>query len=170
MMRKIALAAVSIIFAISCTAQEKSNTNSKEELDVKIKKTEEEWKKELTPEQYSVLREAGTERAGTGEYNMHKEDGHYHCAGCNTQLFVSSDKYDSGSGWPSFDDVANSDSVILRTDGKFGMQRTEVLCGTCGGHLGHVFNDGPTDTGLRYCINSAALEFEKEKDDKAAKK
>lgn len=166
MMRKIALAALSVIFTVSCTAQEKSNTNSKEELNVKVKKTEEEWKKELTPEQYNILREAGTERAGTGKYNMHKEDGEYHCAACNAVLFTSADKYDSGSGWPSFDDVAESDAVIKRSDDKFGMKRTEVLCGTCGGHLGHVFDDGPTETGLRYCINSAALEFEKDKEEK----
>ncbi len=120
------------------------------------------WKKKLTPEQYRVLREKGTESPFTGKYvNMH-DDGMYHCAGCNTPLFSSDTKFDSKSGWPSFYDVADKGNVKLIEDNSHGMHRTEVVCKTCGGHLGHVFDDGPQDkTGKRFCINSCALEFKK---------
>jgi peptide-methionine (R)-S-oxide reductase len=118
-----------------------------------------EWRKRLTPEQYSVLREGGTERAFAGIYNDNKAPGEYHCAGCGALLFKSGAKYDSGSGWPSFIKPADSDAVVEHRDVSHGMVRTEVRCAKCDGHLGHVFPDGPAETGLRYCMNSAALDF-----------
>ena len=128
----------------------------------KIEKTDEEWKKTLTPEQYHVLREKGTERAFTGEYADTHDPGTYKCAACGNPLFSSDTKYESGSGWPSFyEPVAEGRGWRLRPTGKFGMSRTEVLCAKCGGHLGHVFPDGPEPTGERYCMNSAALKLEK---------
>lgn len=124
-------------------------------------KTEEQWKKELTPEQYHILREQGTEKAFSGIYHDNKDTGMYTCAGCGAELFSSETKFDSGTGWPSFYDVTNKNNVGSKEDRKFFMRRTEVHCSRCGGHLGHVFNDGPQPTGLRYCINSAALGFHK---------
>jgi len=126
----------------------------------KIQKTEEEWRRELTPEQFHVLREKGTERAGTGKYAHEKREGKYRCAGCGAELFLSDTKYESGSGWPSFYEPASTEAVETEDDGSWLMRRTEVLCASCGGHLGHVFEDGPHPTGLRYCINSAALELD----------
>jgi peptide-methionine (R)-S-oxide reductase len=126
----------------------------------KVEKTEQEWRETLTPEQYRVLREKGTERAWTGEYATTKEPGTYRCAGCGAELFESDTKYESGSGWPSFYEPARADAVETEDDSSFFMRRTEVLCASCGGHLGHVFPDGPHPTGLRYCINSAALTLE----------
>jgi len=125
-----------------------------------IEKPDEEWRRQLTPEQYNVLRQAGTERPFTGKYWNTKEPGVYRCAACNEVLFKSDTKFDSGCGWPSFYDLAEKGKVILREDASHGMRRTEVLCSHCGGHLGHVFDDGPKPTGLRYCINSASLNFE----------
>ena len=129
----------------------------------KIKKSEEEWQKELTPEQYHILREKGTERAFTGEYAHTKTPGVYRCAACGQELFDSDTKYDSGSGWPSFYQPMNKDSVELHEDSTFGMKRTEVICSKCESHLGHVFPDGPNPTGLRFCINSASLKHEEKK-------
>jgi len=123
---------------------------------------ESEWKKRLSPEQYHVLREAGTERAFTGIYNDNKAPGIYRCAGCGAELFTSDAKYDSGSGWPSFIRPSTTDAVTEHTDLAHGMRRTEVRCATCDGHLGHVFPDGPPETGLRYCMNSASLDFKAE--------
>jgi len=128
----------------------------------RITKTEAEWKKELTPEQYAVLRQKGTERAFTGAYWATKDQGVYHCAGCGEVLFASDTKFDSGCGWPSFYTPMSSNVVTEASDQTHGMVRTEVLCSKCGGHLGHVFDDGPQPTGLRYCINSASLKFDKQ--------
>jgi peptide-methionine (R)-S-oxide reductase len=126
----------------------------------KITLTDAEWRERLSPEQYHVLREAGTERAFAGALNGMKAEGSYVCAGCHTELFSSDTKYDSGSGWPSFTAPASADVVSEHVDVSHGMRRVEVRCARCDGHLGHVFPDGPGENGLRYCMNSAALKFE----------
>ncbi|WP_156842344.1 peptide-methionine (R)-S-oxide reductase MsrB [Novosphingobium aquimarinum] len=130
----------------------------------KIEKTEAEWRETLSPEQYHVLREAGTERAFTGKYESNKQPGMYLCAGCGTPVFSSDTKFNSGSGWPSYTAPVDEEAVDEHRDVSHGMVRTEVRCATCEGHLGHVFPDGPGPEGLRYCINSAALEFEPKDD------
>lgn len=130
-------------------------------MDIKdLPKNEEEWQGVLSPEQYRVLRQKGTERPFTGEYWNHHEEGAYKCAGCGEVLFTSGQKFDSGCGWPSFYDAFDKSKIAEHTDTSHGMRRIEVTCAKCGGHLGHVFPDGPKPTGLRYCINSVSIEFE----------
>src|SRR4051812_24740865 len=129
-------------------------------LETKVTKSEEEWAGELTPEQYNVLRQQGTEPPFTGRYVYSKDDGVYRCAACGNELFSSDTKFESGTGWPSFYEPTTADRVELRTDSSHGMNRTEVVCARCGSHLGHVFPDGPEPTGQRYCINSVSLELD----------
>jgi peptide-methionine (R)-S-oxide reductase len=125
----------------------------------KVEKSDEEWREQLTPEQYQVLRHQATERPFSGKYVENHDDGSYRCAGCHAVLFTSDTKFDSGSGWPSFTEPATAKVIELKPDHSHGMARTEVVCRACGGHLGHVFDDGPAPTGQRYCMNSLALDF-----------
>lgn len=127
-----------------------------------VQHSEEEWRKKLSPEQYRVLREKGTEPPHSGKYNLHFQDGEYRCAACNAKLFQSDQKFESNCGWPSFDDAIEG-SIEYVQDRSFGMIRTEILCANCGSHLGHVFDDGPTETGQRFCVNSASIDFNPKK-------
>jgi peptide-methionine (R)-S-oxide reductase len=142
-------------------SQEKREPKNASEIKYSLMKTEDEWKKQLTPEQYRVLREKGTERAFTGTYWDNHEKGTYFCAACHQALFDSETKFESGTGWPSFYKPVNEKAVSVESDASYGMVRDEVVCSRCGGHLGHVFSDGPRPTGLRYCMNSVSMVFEK---------
>ena len=157
-MKKIMMLIVAITSLNSCISQSKKEVTTKTTNFVVVK-TESEWKKELTEEQFDVLRQKGTEAPFTGQYYQHDKKGIYTCAGCQNPLFTSSAKFNTECGWPSFDQAIKG-SVIYKTDGTFGMQRTEVLCAKCGGHLGHVFDDGPAETtGQRFCTNSVSINF-----------
>ncbi|EKR80628.1 methionine-R-sulfoxide reductase [Leptospira interrogans str. UI 08452] len=166
MKNKILLSIIVICFGfIGClkTNRDSNQTNSKGGMmNYEVNKSDEDWKKELTPEQYRILRQKGTEMAFTGALYKNQDKGSYVCAACGAVLFSSDTKYESGSGWPSFYQPVKDGAVYKQKDSSHGMERTEILCSKCGGHLGHVFNDGPRPTGLRYCINSASLKFQKE--------
>jgi len=148
-----------IITILLMTSMVTFSQSNNADMNKKTSKTEQQWAEELGNEKYQVLRQCGTEAPFTGKYLNHKKDGYYYCAGCGAKLFSSENKYDSGSGWPSFYALADSSNVIEIVDNSLGMSRTEIKCGKCNGHLGHVFNDGPNPTGLRYCVNSISLEF-----------
>lgn len=146
----------------SVNSQPNTATSVKEELPAEeLPKTEDQWRAVLSAEQYHVLREKGTERAGTGQFLNHDENGVYTCGGCGTELFTSDMKFDSHCGWPSFDKEIEGGKIKKVSDYSYGMIRTEIVCAKCGGHLGHLFDDGPTETGMRYCVNSLSLGFKK---------
>lgn len=160
-----------IFFVFSSCAQnpdKKPNTelpaliNKNTQMENKITKTDEDWLKVLNPEEYRVLRKKGTEAPFSGKYYKHNEKGVYCCAGCGSELFSSNTKYDSGCGWPSYFDAISNDKIKTKTDTSLGMRRVEIMCAKCDGHLGHVFEDGPNPTGLRYCVNSVSLKFKEE--------
>ena len=162
----IAILLYTVILSACANAQQKKETVSTTQkndtaMNQEMNKPDEEWKKILTPEQYRVLREKGTERPYTGKYEKNTEKGVYTCAACGSELFSSDDKFDAGCGWPSFTQGIKDGKIKTSKDISFGMARTEITCAKCGGHLGHVFDDGPQPTGLRYCVNSISLDFKK---------
>lgn len=163
-MKKLIVIYFLLTMAITACGQDTTDRTMQNDnkLTEKIFKSDEEWKKVLTPEQYSVLRQKGTERPHTGLYDQHFVKGTYYCAACGQALFTSDSKYDAGCGWPSFAEPSSKKAVDEHIDKSYGMIRTEIVCSKCGGHLGHVFNDGPPPKGLRYCINSASLVFKAE--------
>lgn len=166
-MKVLHLLYVLIVLFTSCQSNKDSNTLKESTKNMNshtkfIEKTDAEWKKELSPEQYHILRENGTEAPHTGKYNLHFENGNYYCAGCNQKLFNSEAKFRSNCGWPSFDE-AIAGSIAYKEDNSHGMHRTEIRCTKCNGHIGHVFNDGPTETGKRYCVNSISIQFNTQK-------
>lgn len=162
-MRKV-IFVISTLIVFSCNVKSQNDTNMSDQnkkSEYEVNKSDDEWKQILTPVEFQILREKGTEYAFTGEYFDHKEKGTYVCAGCGNELFTSDSKYESGCGWPSFYEPLSEGNVGESEDRSHGMVRTEIICTKCGGHLGHVFPDGPKPTGLRYCINSASLDFKK---------
>lgn len=164
---KHSLILTTLLLALSCSVKSQNDIGMADQESKKtyeVKKTEDEWKQVLTPFEFQILREKGTEYAFTGEYYKHKEKGLYVCAGCGNELFTSDSKYDSGCGWPSFYEPMSDERIGEHEDRSHGMVRTEIVCNKCGGHLGHVFPDGPKPTGLRYCVNSASLDFIKKEE------
>ena len=160
-MKNLLLSISIVLLAASCSAQNSTEMNN-DNSNYQVNKTEKEWKEQLSPEEFYVLRQKGTERPFSGEYNLHFEKGTYTCRACDAPLFTSDSKFDSHCGWPSFDAGIESGAIVEKIDKTLGMIRTEIMCAKCGGHLGHVFNDGPTATGLRYCVNSLSISFDKE--------
>jgi peptide-methionine (R)-S-oxide reductase len=158
MIAKLNLFAIVVFIFTSCNSNQKNTTTTMKNT-FEVNKSDEDWKKELTAEQFAVLREKGTERPFTGKFEEHYEPGIYTCAGCGNELFQSATKFDAGCGWPSFYEALDKTKVKEIADYSHGMKRIEIVCAKCGGHLGHVFDDGPKPTGLRYCINSVSLDF-----------
>jgi peptide-methionine (R)-S-oxide reductase len=158
-MIKIHLTFIFALLIAACTGQDNKTAHADADTVSMIDKSEKQWKESLTPEQFSILRLKGTDRPYTGKYYKTTDDGVYHCAGCGAALFTSDMKFDSDCGWPSFDKAMEGGKIKTQTDLSHGMMRTEILCAKCGGHLGHLFEDGPTETGLRYCVNSTSLNF-----------
>jgi len=159
-MKKITILTLLLFTSVNVIVSQNKNYQKEKDMTNKVEKTDEEWRNVLNDEEFRVLREKGTEYPHTGKYNLHFENGVYNCNGCKTPLFESNQKFESDCGWPSFDDAIDG-SIKYVKDYTHNMERTEILCVKCDGHLGHVFNDGPTETGLRYCVNSVSIDFNK---------